>query len=99
MKVLHDLGNEAASPGTNFSRAIFVAGALRELFVGLWRGNCAMYRASAGFLAHVTGRSLRTGMGDKEHHALSKQRVKSTPCQRISPTSACRPGIERHRFD
>jgi hypothetical protein len=62
MKLSHDLSDEAASPGTNFSRASFVAGALRELRVGLWRGNCAMYRANAGFLARVTGRSLCTGM-------------------------------------
>jgi hypothetical protein len=35
MKLLHDLGDEAASPGTIFTRASFVAGALRELSIGL----------------------------------------------------------------
>jgi hypothetical protein len=40
--LLHDLGDEAASPGTNFTQASFVAGVLRELSVGLIRGKCAM---------------------------------------------------------
>jgi hypothetical protein len=61
-KLLHDLGNEAASPRTHFTRASFVAGALWELSVGLCRGNCAMYWARAGFHALVTGQSFCTGM-------------------------------------
>jgi hypothetical protein len=62
MKLLHDQGDEAASPRTNFTRASFVAGALRELSVGLCGGNCGMNRASAGFLARVTLRWFRTGI-------------------------------------
>jgi hypothetical protein len=38
MKVLHDLGEEAAGPG-GVSRSSFMAGALKELSVGLCRGN------------------------------------------------------------
>jgi hypothetical protein len=38
MTLLHSLGDEAAGPG-GVSRASFVAGALRELNVGLIRGN------------------------------------------------------------
>jgi hypothetical protein len=73
MKVLHDLGNDAASPETHFSRAMFVAGALRELS-GAAHDKCAMHQASTGFLAHVTGRSLRMGMGyNKEQQALSSK--------------------------
>jgi hypothetical protein len=59
MRLSRNLGNEAASPRTNFSRASFVAGLLRELRVGLCRGNCTMYWASAGFLARVIGGSFR----------------------------------------
>jgi hypothetical protein len=62
MKLLHDLGDVATSLGTNLTRARFVAGALRELSAGLCRGNCAMYRASAGSLARVTCWSFRTSM-------------------------------------
>jgi hypothetical protein len=62
MTLLHDLGNEAASPGTSCTRASFVAGTLRELSAGLCRFNCAMYRASTVFRAHVTGRPFHTGM-------------------------------------
>jgi hypothetical protein len=62
MKLLHDLGDAAASLGTNLTRARLVAGALRELSVGLRRGNCAMYRASTVSLARVTCWSFRTSM-------------------------------------
>jgi hypothetical protein len=62
LKLLHDLGNEAASPRTNVTRASFVAGALRELRVGLCHGNCAIYRASTGSPARVTGQSFHTGL-------------------------------------
>jgi hypothetical protein len=50
MKLLHTLGEEAAGPG-GVSRASFVDGALRELSVGLVRGNYFLYRASVGMLA------------------------------------------------
>jgi hypothetical protein len=38
MKLLHQLGDEAAGPG-GVTRASFVAGTLREFSVGLCRGN------------------------------------------------------------
>jgi hypothetical protein len=61
MKLLHALGEEAAGPG-GVTRASFVAGALRELSIGLCRGNFFMYRASVGMLARVSGRGFRAGL-------------------------------------
>jgi hypothetical protein len=61
MKLLHQLGDEAAGPG-GVTRASFVAGALRELSVGLCRGNYFMYRASVGVLARTSGSSYRAGL-------------------------------------
>jgi hypothetical protein len=47
MKLVHDLGEEAAQAGpSGVSRSSIVAGALRELSVGLCRGNFLAYRAS-----------------------------------------------------
>jgi hypothetical protein len=39
-----------------------VAGALRELSVGLIRGNFLLYRASVGMLARSSGSSFRAGL-------------------------------------
>jgi hypothetical protein len=61
MKFLHDLGEEAAGHG-GVSRSSFVAGALRELSIGLCRGNFLSYRASVGVLARASGASFRAGM-------------------------------------
>jgi hypothetical protein len=61
MKLLHTLGEEAAGPG-GVSRASFVAGALRELSVGLVRGNYFLYRASVGMLARSRGACFRPGL-------------------------------------
>jgi hypothetical protein len=61
MKLLHTLGEEAAGPG-GVSRASFVAGALRELSVGLVRGNYFLYRASVGMLARSGGTCFRPGL-------------------------------------
>jgi hypothetical protein len=61
MKLLHSLGDEAAGPG-GVTRASFVNGALRELSVGLCRGNFFAYRASVGMLARSSGASFRAGM-------------------------------------
>jgi hypothetical protein len=61
MKLLHSLGDEAASPG-GVTRASFVNGALPELSVGLCRGNFFAYRASVGMLARSSGASFRAGM-------------------------------------
>jgi hypothetical protein len=61
MKLLHSLGDEAAGPG-GVTRASFVNGALRELSVGLCRGNFFAYRACVGMLARSSGASFRAGM-------------------------------------
>jgi hypothetical protein len=61
MTLLHLLGDEAAGPG-GVSRASFVAGALRELSVGLIRGNFSLYRASVGMLARSSISSFRAGL-------------------------------------
>jgi hypothetical protein len=63
MKLLHTLGDEAAGPG-GVQRASFVAGALRELSVGLCRGIFSMYRAclQLGMLAKSSGTGFRAGM-------------------------------------
>jgi hypothetical protein len=61
MKLLHDLGEEAAGPG-GVSRSSFVVGALRELSIGLCRGTFWSYRASVGVLARASGASFRAGM-------------------------------------
>jgi hypothetical protein len=61
MKQLHLLGDEAVGPG-GVTRASFVNGALRELSVGLCRGNFFACRASVGMLARSSGASSRAGM-------------------------------------
>jgi hypothetical protein len=61
MKLLHALGEEAASPG-GVSRASFVAGAVRELSIGLCRGNFFIYRVCLGMLAKSSGTGFRAGM-------------------------------------
>jgi hypothetical protein len=61
MKLLHQLGDEAAGPG-GIAWASFVAGTLRELSVGLCRGNFLMYRASGGMFARVSGIGFQAGL-------------------------------------
>jgi hypothetical protein len=51
MKLLRDLGDKARLVGRG-AAGIFDAGALRELSIGLIRGNCFMYHACVG---HVSG--------------------------------------------
>jgi hypothetical protein len=60
---LGQLGLEAKEAGRMVSQSVFVAAAIRirELSVGLCRGNYQMYRASLGLLAGVTGRGFREG--------------------------------------
>jgi hypothetical protein len=60
-KLEHSLGAEAAGPG-EVSRALFVAGALRELSVGLIWGNFLLDRASVGMLARSSGGSFQAGL-------------------------------------
>jgi hypothetical protein len=62
MKLLHDVGEEAAGPRGGM-RASFVLGALCELSIGLIRGNYLMCRVvldPIGARAHVTGQTFRT---------------------------------------
>jgi hypothetical protein len=69
-RLLHSLGDEAAGPG-GVSRASFVAGALRELSVGLIWGNFLLYRASVGMLARSSGSSFRAGLSvPNDEHAV-----------------------------
>jgi hypothetical protein len=51
----------AASP-SGVTRASFVHGPLRELSVGLCRGNFLSYRASVGMLARSSGASFRADL-------------------------------------
>jgi hypothetical protein len=60
-KLEHWLGDEAAGPG-EVLRALFVAGALRGLRVGLTWGNFLLDRASIGMLARSSGGSFRDGL-------------------------------------
>jgi hypothetical protein len=70
MQLLHALGDEAAGPG-GVQRTFFVAGALREISVGLCRGNFFMYRACLGMLAKSSGTGFRAGMRVPTHeHGL-----------------------------
>jgi hypothetical protein len=65
MKLLHALGHEAPGPGV-VDRAPCVAGALRELSVGLlYKGNFFMYCACFGMLAKSSGTGFRAATTDK----------------------------------
>jgi hypothetical protein len=57
MQLLHQLGDEAAGTG-GASQASFVLGALRELSVGLVRGNFWLHHATAGMLAKLVAVAL-----------------------------------------
>jgi hypothetical protein len=61
MALLHRLGDEATGSG-EVSRASFVAGALREISIGLCRGNFLLYRGSIGVLARASGSHFRAGL-------------------------------------
>jgi hypothetical protein len=61
MKLLHLIVDEAAA-SCGVSQASFMAGALRELSIGLVRGNSLLYRASIGMLARSSGISFHSGL-------------------------------------
>jgi hypothetical protein len=70
MKLLQALGDEAAGPG-GITRTSFVAGALREISVGLCRGNFFMYRACLGMFAKSSETGFRVGMSEPtDEHGL-----------------------------
>jgi hypothetical protein len=70
MNLLHALGDEAAGPG-EVTRGSFVAGALREISVGLCRGNFFLYRACSGMFAKSSGTGFRAGMSvPTDEHGL-----------------------------
>ena len=58
--LLGRLGVEAAGVG-GVSKSAFVRLAIRELSVGLCRGNCVMYRKSLGLRAAGVGQGFRPG--------------------------------------
>jgi hypothetical protein len=58
---LGQLGLEAKKAGRKVSKSGFVAAAIRELSVGLCRGNYQLYRASLCLLAGVSGHGFREG--------------------------------------
>jgi hypothetical protein len=62
MKLLHALGDEAAGPG-GVTRASFVAGALREISVGPYRGNFFMFRACLGMFSGCLCSPVGRGSG------------------------------------
>jgi hypothetical protein len=69
MKLIHALGGEAGPGGV--TRASFVAGALREISVGLCRGKFMMYRACLGMFAKSSGTGFRAGMSvPMDEHGL-----------------------------
>jgi hypothetical protein len=61
IKVVHALGDAAVSPG-GVGRASFVAGAVRELGIGLCGGNFFMCQASVGMHAKSSGMGFRADM-------------------------------------
>jgi hypothetical protein len=61
LDLLGMLGEEAEGAGRQCRKAQFVSWTLRELSVGLCKGNFHMCRASLGLLAGATGRGFRPG--------------------------------------
>jgi hypothetical protein len=61
MKLLHELGDEAAGPG-GVTRASFFAGPLRKINIVLIRGNFCCNWASASMLARSSSTSFRPGL-------------------------------------
>jgi hypothetical protein len=66
MDLLSKLGDEAEGAGRRCRKAKIVSRPLRELSVGLCRGNFHMYQASLGLLAGVAGRGFRPGAAQEE---------------------------------
>ena len=60
MALLNKLAECASASGVAFKDG-FVANALRELSVGLCRGNCVLYKRSLYALARVSGTAFRAG--------------------------------------
>jgi hypothetical protein len=67
---LRQLGLEAKEAGRKVSKSGFVASAIREISVGLCRGNFQMYRASLGLLVGVSGRGFPEGAAHPTEEVL-----------------------------
>jgi hypothetical protein len=67
---LGQLGLEAKEAGRKVSKSGFVASAIREISVGLCRGDYQMYRASLGLLVGVSGRGFREGAAHPTEEVL-----------------------------
>ena len=61
MGLLNTLATSAIAGGA-MKKSSFVTNALRQLSVGLCRGNGVMYRRGLGILATASGRAFRPGM-------------------------------------
>ena len=61
MELINKLAAMAAARGA-VEKGAFMAGALRELSVGLFRGNGVLYRRSLGVLARVSGNAFMAAM-------------------------------------
>jgi hypothetical protein len=61
MRLLHSSGDKSAGLD-GIIQASFVAGAMRELSLGLRGGISLFYRASVGMFAQVSGTGIRPGM-------------------------------------
>jgi hypothetical protein len=70
MALLHQLGDAASVPGW-VSRAGSVAGALREVSVGLCRGNLLLYYDSVGVLARASWSHFRVGLHVPTHDLVA----------------------------
>ena len=60
MALVYKLAECAAARGVIFKEG-FVVNALRERSVGLFRGNCVLYKCSLYALACVSGNALSAG--------------------------------------
>ena len=60
MALLHKPAECASASGIVFKDG-FVVNALRDLSVGLCRGDCVLYKRSLYALAHVSGNAFRAG--------------------------------------
>jgi hypothetical protein len=70
ISLLGQLGLEAKEAGRKVSKSGFVASAIREISVGLCRGDYQKYKASLGLLVGVSGRGFREGAAHPTEEVL-----------------------------